>query len=63
MQNYIVTLIDRETGERQRIRVQAECPHGMQEFVDTLTGLKISHPVVVDINAVSARHLKLVDPT
>lgn len=62
MQNYVVTLVDRETGERERIRVQADCTCGMQEFVETLTDLKIAHPVVVDIDERKARHLKLVDP-
>lgn len=63
MKNYLVTLVDQETGELQRIVVQSECPHGMQEYVDSLSDLKLAHPVVVDIDEYSARHIPLVDPS
>lgn len=63
MKNYLVTLIDRDTGEMQRIVVQSECSCDMQEYVDTLTDLNISNPRVVDINERAAAHLPVVDPT
>ena len=63
MKNYLVTLIDRKTGDLQRIVVQSECSCAMQEFVDGLTDLNINNPVVVDINETAASHLPLVDPT
>lgn len=63
MKSYLVTLIDRETGDLQRIVVQSECPCGMQEFVDGLSDLNIKQPVVVDINETAANHVPLVDPT
>lgn len=63
MKNFLVTLIDRDTGDLQRIVVQSECSCDMQEFVDGLTDLQISHPVVIDINESAVKHLPLVDPT
>lgn len=63
MKNFLVTLIDRDTGDLQRIVVQSECSCDMQEFVDGLTDLQISNPVVIDINENAVKHLPLVDPT
>lgn len=62
MKNFRVTLIDRETGRMQRIRVQSECSCRMQEYVDTLTDLEISNPMVAEINEKAVAHLPLVDP-
>jgi hypothetical protein len=63
MKNYLVTLISRDSGDLQRIVVQSECPCGMQEFVDGLSDLHVTSPVVVDINETAASHLPQVDPT
>jgi hypothetical protein len=63
MKNYVVTLIDPDTGRMQKIRVQSECTCDMQEFVNTLTDLELANPVVVDIDEYTASRLPLVDPT
>lgn len=65
MHSYLVTMLDRMTGEECRIIVQDNCPHGMQAFVDNLaaTGrIAIANPVVVDIDERAARHIPTVDP-
>lgn len=56
MHSYLVTLSNAE-GEIQQIIVQTplHCIHDMQEFVDGLTDLKISDPVVIDIDAESVK--------
>jgi hypothetical protein len=63
MKSYLVTLVDQETGDLQRIVVQSDCSHNMQEFVDGLVDLKLAHPIVVDIDEQVVRHLPLVNPT
>lgn len=50
--SYLVTLSNDE-GEIQKIIVQTPCSHDMQAFVDGLTELKISNPVVIDISDVA----------
>jgi len=62
--SYLVTMLDRVTGEECRIVVQSRCPHGMQEFVDRLAAegrLPISFPVVIDIDDRAARHIPIVE--
>ena len=73
--NYLVHLIDAQTGQLGRCVVQSECPHGMQEWLDELThkmgGLiandergrevTMAHPRVVDIDAKGAAHLTILD--
>lgn len=52
MNNYLVTLVDKTTGQMQKIWVESECPDGMQEFVDSATldpPLLLAEPVVVEI--------------
>lgn len=61
MNVYLVTLVDKITGELKRILVRSECSHGMQAFVDTLDDLGIGHPVVVDIDDTVAAHLANLD--
>lgn len=52
-------------GDFQKIIVQTSCPHGMQEFVDSLTDLKISDPVVIDIEELTGltarRHIPIIE--
>jgi hypothetical protein len=65
MNSYLVTMLDRMTGQECRIVVQATCPHGMQTFVDDLAAqgrLDITYPVVIDVDDRSARHIPLVIP-
>lgn len=52
---YRVDLIDRHSGHFHRIVVRAQCTDGMQEFVDTLPGLPLDYPVVVDIARLTHR--------
>ncbi|QIG58319.1 hypothetical protein SEA_SKOG_167 [Gordonia phage Skog] len=52
---YLVTLIDRETGQDQRILVRSENADGMQEFVDTLTDLEIDAPVVMGVRELAVK--------
>ena len=52
MNNYLVTLVDKTTGQMQKIWVESECPDGMQEFINDATldpPLLVKDPVVVDI--------------
>lgn len=58
--SYLVTLSNDE-GEIQKIIVQTACTHGMQEFVDSLTDLKIKNPVVIDIDDRAARHIPIIE--
>jgi len=63
--SYLVTMLDRLTGEECRAIVQSECPHGMQAFVDGLAAqgqLAIASPVVIDIDEHVARHIPIVNP-
>ena len=64
--NYLVTMIDRETGKCQRIIVCSPCEHGMQKFVDELVlqgapDIHLSHPVVIDIDEDAVRHIPMRD--
>ena len=58
--SYLVTLSN-EDGEIQKIIVQTSCIHDMQEFVDSLTDLKIKNPVVIDIDDKTARHIPIIE--
>lgn len=65
MHSYLVTALDRMSGQMSQFIVQASCPHGMQEFVDTLAAegkIDIPYPVVIDVDDRTAAHLPLVDP-
>lgn len=67
MHNYLVTIVDRVTGEQQQVIVQSDCPHGMQEYIDSqIAGgsadIGLAHPVVVDIDERKARHIPLRHP-
>lgn len=67
MQNYLVTMVDRVTGRHQRVIVQSDCPHGMQEYIDHLvtegsTEIRLAHPVVIYIDDRTARHIPLRHP-
>lgn len=65
MNSYLVTMLDRITGEQCRVIVQSDCVHGMQAFVDGLAAkgqLSITNPVVIDVDERSARHIPIVDP-
>lgn len=57
--------LSNDAGEFQKIIVQTPCPHGMQEFVDGLTDLKITHPVVIDIEELTGltarRHIPIIE--
>ena len=60
MNQYLVTLADRNTGEDQRIVVQSANDDNMQEFVTAvavLPHLKLANPVVISI-----RQLKVTRP-
>lgn len=62
MHNYLVTMVDRVTGEHQRVIVQSDCPHGMQEYIDQQVSrgnsdITLAHPVVIDIDDRTARHI------
>lgn len=60
MHSYLVTLSNTQ-GEMQQIVVQTplHCIHDMQEFVDSLTDLKIKDPVVIDIDAEAVQHMPI----
>jgi hypothetical protein len=65
MQSFLVTMLDRMTGEECRVVIQSSCQHGMQDFVDSLARegkLPITSPVVIDIDERTARHIPIVDP-
>lgn len=58
MNQYLVTLADRNTGEDQRILVQSPNEDNMQEFVtsdEVLPTLKLAAPVVIGIRQVKVR--------
>lgn len=62
MHNYLVTMVDRVTGEHQRVIVQSDCPHGMQEYIDQQviggnSDITLANPVVIDIDDRIARHV------
>lgn len=61
MNVYLVTLVDAVTGEMQLILVESGCPHDMQEFVDRIGDLRISHPRVVDVSPSEAARYRIVD--
>ncbi|OBY33529.1 hypothetical protein [Mycolicibacter kumamotonensis] len=64
MQSYLVTMLDRLTGQECKIVVQSECGHGMQQFVDDLASkgqLSIACPVVIDVDERAARHVPIVE--
>lgn len=53
MNQYLVTLADRNTGEDQRIIVRSADDDGMQEFVTSdavLPSLRLTEPVVIAIH-------------
>ncbi|QDF18590.1 hypothetical protein SEA_PUPPER_104 [Gordonia phage Pupper] len=52
---YLVTLIDRETGQDQRILVRSENADGMQEFVNSLPDLELDHPVVMGVRQLALK--------
>lgn len=67
MHSYLVTMVDRITGEHQRIIVQSDCPHGMQEYIDRQVSkgnsdIRLPNPVVIDIDDRTARHIPLRHP-
>lgn len=65
MKSFVVTMLDRVTGEMCRVIVQSECSHGMQEFIDQLANagqLSIANPVVLDVDDRAASHLPIVEP-
>lgn len=54
MNTYLVTLVDRDTNEVQKIWVNSPCSCGMQEFVDNpperlKADLILDHPIVVKV--------------
>lgn len=54
MNTYLVTLLDQETSQIQKIWVKSPCPCGMQEFIDELkddpnSDLTMAHPIVVNV--------------
>lgn len=62
MYSYLVTMVDRVTGEHQRVIVQSGCSHGMQEYIDQQVAqgsldIRLAHPVVIDIDDRAARHV------
>lgn len=62
MHNYLVTMADRITGECQQIIVRSDCPHGMQEYIDDQVSrgtaeIRLNNPVVIDVDARTARHI------
>lgn len=64
MHSYLVTMVDRMTGEHQRVIVQSDCSHGMQEYIDRLVvagsrDIRLSSPVVIDIDERAARHIPI----
>lgn len=64
MHSYLVTMVDRMTGRHQRVIVQSDCSHGMQEYIDQLVvagscDIKLSNPVVIDIDERAARHIPI----
>ena len=64
MHSYLVTLADRITGAQQRIIVQSDCSHGMQEYIDAQVAegnaaITLAHPVVIDVDERIARHIPL----
>jgi hypothetical protein len=64
MHSYLVTLVDRITGEHQQVIVRSDCPHGMQEYIDQQIGegnlpIRLNNPVVIDIDDRTARHIPL----
>lgn len=65
MHSFLVTALDRVTGEECRFIVQSSCQHGMQAFAEALAAegkLAVANPVVIDIDEYSARHIPLVNP-
>lgn len=73
--NYLVQLVDDETGKWGRCIVQSECPHEMQEWMDHLAEqaqlwvhdqndeqFLMLHPRVLDIDDRVASHLPIADP-
>ena len=58
--SYLVTLSN-DDGEIQKIIVQTSCIHDMQEFINGLSDLKISNPVVIDIDEKTARHIPIIE--
>jgi hypothetical protein len=68
MHSYLVTLVDRLTGEYQKVIVQSDCVHGMQEYIDAQvvegrSEIRLVNPVVIDIDDRVARHIPLRHPT
>ena len=64
LNNYLVTLADRNTGEHQQVIVRSECPHGMQAYIDQEVidgnlGIRLENPVVIDIDDRVARHIPM----
>jgi hypothetical protein len=62
MYSYLVTMVDRVTGQHQRVIVQSDCQHGMQEYIDQQVSrrnpdIKLADPVVIDIDARAARYI------
>jgi hypothetical protein len=62
MHSYLVTLVDRLTGQHQRVIVHSDCPHGMQEYIDRQVNrgdpeIHLANPVVIDIDDRTARHI------
>ena len=67
MHSYLVTLVDRVTGEHQRIIVQSNCAHGMQEYIDAQVSrggseIVLGNPVVIDVDERTARHIPMRHP-
>lgn len=64
MHSYLVTMVDRVTGEHQQVIVQSDCPHGMQEYIDQQrleadSVIRLAHPVVIDIDDRAVRHVPI----
>ena len=73
--SFLIEIVDSETNRFGRCVVQSECPHGMQEWMETLAqaGQLVLHdlddekfwsttPVVVNIDDKAVAHLPIVDP-
>lgn len=66
MKSYLVTVIDKVTGDVQQVIVQASCTHGLQEVIEKGAAAgklaePTTHPVVVDVDARRAAHIPLRD--
>lgn len=62
MRNYLVTVVDRETGKMQQVVVQASCEHGITRRIEQAVArgeLMVTSPVVCDIDERRARHIPI----